>query len=50
MQPYGFRNVHEMMLAQASREAYAALLPEQQASLHVFLLSLTRTPKVRVPL
>lgn len=36
--------------AQDSRDAFVALSPEEQASLHVFLLSLTRTPKVRSPL
>lgn len=36
--------------AQESRDAFEALSPEEQASLHVFLLSLTRTPKVRSPL
>lgn len=34
--------------AQASRDAFAALTPVEQASLHIFLLSLTREPKVRV--
>ncbi len=33
-----------------SRDAFVALSPEEQASLHVFLLSLSRTPKVRGPL
>ncbi len=36
--------------AQDSRDAFEALSREEQASLHVFLLSLTRTPKVRSPL
>jgi CxxC motif-containing protein (DUF1111 family) len=36
--------------AQESRDAFEALSPDDQASLHVFLLSLTRTPKVRSPL
>lgn len=36
--------------AQESRDAFEALSSEEQASLHVFLLSLTRTPKVRSPL
>ena len=36
--------------AQASRDAFAELSPEQQASVHVFLLSLSRTPKLRGPL
>lgn len=36
--------------AQDSRDAFIALSDEEQASLHVFLLSLTRTPKVRSPL
>lgn len=35
--------------AQDSRDAFAALSPEDQASLHVFLLSLSRTPKLRGP-
>ena len=34
--------------AQQPRDAFAALSPENQADLHVFLLSLTREPKVRV--
>jgi CxxC motif-containing protein (DUF1111 family) len=34
--------------AQPARDAFAALSPDDQASLHVFLLSLTREPKVRV--
>ncbi len=34
--------------AQAARDAFAALPPEAQRELHVFLLSLTRQPKVRV--
>lgn len=36
--------------AEESRDAFEALSPEEQGSLHVFLLSLTRTPKVRSPL
>ena len=36
--------------AEASRDAFVALTPEEQADLHIFLLSLTRTPKVRVAL
>jgi len=36
--------------AQDSRDAFEALSPEDQASLHVFLLSLSRTPKLRGPL
>ena len=35
--------------AQDSRDAFAALSAEDQASLHVFLLSLSRTPKLRGP-
>jgi hypothetical protein len=34
--------------AQGPRDAFAALAPDDQADLHVFLLSLTREPKVRV--
>ena len=34
--------------AQASRDAFAALSAGEQAGLHIFLLSLTREPKVRV--
>lgn len=34
--------------AKAAREAFAALSPEDQANVHIFLLSLTREPKVRV--
>lgn len=34
--------------ASASRDAFAALSADEQADLHVFLLSLTRSPKVRV--
>lgn len=34
--------------AQPARDAFAALSPDDQANLHVFLLSLTREPKVRV--
>ena len=34
--------------AQGPRDAFAALSPDDQADLHVFLLSLTREPKVRV--
>ncbi len=34
--------------AQPQRDAFAALSPDDQADLHVFLLSLTREPKVRV--
>lgn len=34
--------------AQPQRDAFAALSPDEQADLHVFLLSLTREPKVRV--
>ena len=33
-----------------SRDRFEALAPEAQADLHIFLLSLTRAPKVRVPL
>ncbi len=33
-----------------SREAFAELPPEAQADLHVFLLSLSRAPRLRVPL
>jgi CxxC motif-containing protein (DUF1111 family) len=36
--------------AEAAREAFVALTAEEQADLHVFLLSLTRTPKPRVAL
>jgi len=36
--------------AQDSRDAFVALSSEEQASLHIFLLSLSRTPKVRSPL
>jgi CxxC motif-containing protein (DUF1111 family) len=35
--------------AQQSRDAFAALSPDDQADLHMFLLSLTREPKPRVP-
>jgi len=34
--------------AQQSRDAFAALSPDDQADLHIFLLSLTREPKPRV--
>lgn len=34
--------------AQGARDAFAALSPEEQADLHIFLLSLTREPRVRV--
>jgi hypothetical protein len=34
--------------AKAARDAFAALSPAEQADVHVFLLSLTRDPKVRV--
>lgn len=34
--------------AQGARDAFAALSPEDQADLHIFLLSLTREPKPRV--
>jgi CxxC motif-containing protein (DUF1111 family) len=34
--------------AQKSRDAFAALSAEEQADVHVFLLSLTRSPRVRV--
>jgi CxxC motif-containing protein (DUF1111 family) len=34
--------------AQAARDAFAALSPAEQADVHIFLLSLTREPKVRV--
>ena len=34
--------------AQKSRDAFAALSSSQQADVHIFLLSLTREPKVRV--
>ncbi len=34
--------------AQAARDAFVALSPEQQADLHVFLLSLSRAPNLRV--
>jgi len=34
--------------ATASRDAFAALSPEEQADVHIFLLSLSRAPKVRV--
>lgn len=34
--------------AQQPRDAFAALSPDDQADLHVFLLSLTREPKVKV--
>ena len=34
--------------ATKARDAFAALAPKEQASLHVFLLSLTRTPRARV--
>lgn len=34
--------------AQASRDAFLALEPDEQRDLHVFLLSLTREPKARV--
>ncbi len=33
-----------------SRERFEALSPEDRANVHIFLLSLTRAPKVRVPL
>jgi mono/diheme cytochrome c family protein len=33
---------------QAARDAFTALSPEEQGSLHVFLLSLTREPKPRI--
>ena len=33
--------------AAASRDAFRELSPRQRASLHVFLLSLTRQPRVR---
>lgn len=36
--------------AQDSRDAFASLSAEERASLHVFLLSLSRTPKLRGPL
>jgi hypothetical protein len=36
--------------AQAARDAFVALSRQEQADLHVFLLSLTRVPKARVPL
>lgn len=35
--------------ATVSRDAYLALSDDEQADLHIFLLSLTRQPKVRVP-
>ena len=35
--------------ATESRDAYLALPEREQADLHVFLLSLTRAPKVRIP-
>jgi CxxC motif-containing protein (DUF1111 family) len=35
--------------AQPARDAFAALSPSDQADLHIFLLSLTREPKPRVP-
>lgn len=35
--------------AEASRDAFTALSPEHQADLHVFLLSLSRAPRLRVP-
>ena len=35
--------------AQAARDAFAALPDEKQRELHVFLLSLTRTPTLRIP-
>lgn len=34
--------------AQKARDAFAALAPDEQADLHIFLLSLTREPKPRV--
>jgi hypothetical protein len=34
--------------AKAARDAFAALSPEEQANVHIFLLSLTREPKARV--
>jgi len=34
--------------AQGARDAFAALPPDRQADLHIFLLSLTRAPKVRI--
>jgi CxxC motif-containing protein (DUF1111 family) len=34
--------------AKEARDAFAALSPESQANVHIFLLSLTREPKVRV--
>ena len=36
--------------AEDARDAFVALTPDEQADLHVFLLSLTRTPKPRVAL
>ncbi|MCH9687013.1 MAG: hypothetical protein K0V04_36595 [Deltaproteobacteria bacterium] len=36
--------------AEASRDAFVTLPPEDQADLHVFLLSLSRAPRLRVPL
>lgn len=36
--------------ARDSRDRFAALSDDERASLHVFLLSLTRTPKLRAPL
>lgn len=35
--------------AKKQRDAFAALSPDEQADLHIFLLSLTREPKPRVP-
>jgi len=35
--------------AEASREAFAALSEQSQQDLHIFLLSLTRTPKLKAP-
>jgi hypothetical protein len=35
--------------AQASRDAFAELTPQAQADLHVFLLSLSRAPRLQVP-
>ena len=36
--------------ARDAREAFVALPPDDQADLHVFLLSLSRAPRLRVPL
>ncbi len=36
--------------AAASRDAFVALSPEAQADVHIFLLSLSRAPRLRVPL